>query len=142
MTDKQDTTTPPYGTGDASYQAAGQLAGIQRLVDAFYRYMDTLPEAAGIRAMHAEDLAESRHKLSSFLSGWLGGPRLYSQQYGPIVIPSAHRHLAIGSRERDAWMLCMEKAVAEQPYDDAFKHYLLKQLFIPAERVRAVCESK
>ena len=69
------------------YQEAGELAGITRLVDEFYVNMDTLPEAETIRNMHPEDLTESRKKLTYFLSGWLGGPKLFQQHYGPISIP-------------------------------------------------------
>lgn len=36
---------PPYGIGDASYQAAGGEAGIRTLVDDFYDAMARLPEA-------------------------------------------------------------------------------------------------
>ena len=132
----------PYGTGDGSYQAAGGLEGISRLVNAFYDHMEELPEAAIIRRMHADDLSESRKKLTYFLSGWLGGPRLYRENYGAIVIPSAHSHMKIGAAERDAWMLCMQKAVAEQPFAEDFKEYLLQQLFIPAERTRVACEKR
>ena len=95
--------------------------------------MDTLPEAKIIRAMHKDDISESSEKLARFLSGWLGGPKLYREKYGPISIPSAHSHLAIGVAERDAWLLCMEKALDEQPYAVEFKQYMLKQLFRPAE---------
>lgn len=130
----------PYGVEDASYQAAGGYEGIQKLVDAFYRYMDELPQAQGIRQMHDQDLSETKQKLTYFLSGWLGGPRLYRETYGPIIIPKAHSHLAIGARERDAWMLCMEKAVADQDFAEDFKAYLLRQLFVPAEFTRKHCE--
>ena len=44
------------------YRAAGELAGITSLVDAFYANMDTFPEARVIRTMHPEDLTESRKK--------------------------------------------------------------------------------
>ena len=44
--------TLPYGTGDASYQAAGGIDGLRRLVDDFYRLMDERPEAAALRALH------------------------------------------------------------------------------------------
>ncbi|WP_338109369.1 group II truncated hemoglobin [Pseudomaricurvus alkylphenolicus] len=125
-----------YGDGDASYQAAGQYEGLQRLSERFYHYMDTLPEATTIRAMHKDDLTESKDKLARFLSGWLGGPRLYREKYGPIAIPKAHSHLPIGVAERDAWLLCMEKALAEQPYAEDFKRYMIEQLFVPAERSR------
>lgn len=129
----------PYGTDDASYRAAGGLEGIEKLVHAFYDEMDQLPEAAGIRRMHSDDLTESRKKLAYFLSGWLGGPKLYSEYFGPIAIPRAHSHLNIGEQERDAWMLCMQRALAQQPYAECFKQYLLEQLFVPAERARLAC---
>lgn len=133
-------TIDAYGSGDASYQAAGELPGLLKLVDTFYGYMETLPEAKAILAMHPADLVLSRKKLAYFLSGWLGGPKLYAEHFGAIGIPSAHRHLAIGYVERDAWMLCMSKAVAEQPYTKAFKLYLLEQLRMPAEVIRQACE--
>jgi len=72
--------TPPFGTADASFQAAGGTAGIERLVDDFYHAMNQFPQAAGIRAMYPEDLTLPREKLAAFLSGWLGGPRHYAQK--------------------------------------------------------------
>ncbi len=136
-----NTTTekqPPrrFGEGDASYQAAGGEAGIRRLVDDFYEQMDTLPEARVIRAMHPADLEESRDKLARFLCGWLGGPKLFQEKYGSIIIPKAHAHLPIGRAERDAWLQCMQVAISHQPYSPEFQQYLLAQLAIPAERVR------
>lgn len=126
----------PYGFLDASFRAAGGEAGIFRLVDAFYREMDSLPEARGIREMHQADLTEVKDKLARFLCGWLGGPQLFQERYGPIHIPGVHRPFAIGPGERDAWLLCMRNAVEEQPYEPAFKTYLMQQFAIPAERVR------
>ncbi len=125
-----------YGEGDASYQAAGEYEGLTSLAERFYFHMDNLPEAKTIRDMHRDDLTESIEKLARFLSGWLGGPKLYREKYGSIAIPRAHSHLAIGSAERDAWLLCMEKALAEQPYAPEFRQYMLDQLFVPAERSR------
>jgi hemoglobin len=130
-----------YGVNDNSYKAAGELAGLTKLVDAFYDYMDSVPEATVIRRMHKPDLDESRKKLAYFLSGWLGGPKLYSQTFGSISIPKSHKHLPIGHSESDAWILCMQKAVDDQPYDEAFKIYLIEQLRVPAERIRVACES-
>ncbi len=127
---------PPYGIGDASYQAAGGEAGIRTLVDDFYDAMARLPEAEKIRKMHPADLTISRDKLTLFLCGWLGGPQLYAQKYGPIRIPQVHSHLAIGRSERDAWLRCMQEALKIQPYAAEFKKYLLEQLYVPAERSR------
>jgi hemoglobin len=127
---------PAYGEGSASYIAAGERHGIARLVDAFYRYMDQLPLAATIRAMHGPDLRLSREKLTVFLCGWLGGPNLYRVTFGPISIPQFHQRLAIGEAERDAWLACMEQAVEEQPWTPDFKRYFMRAIAVPAERVR------
>ena len=125
-----------YGIGDSSYQAAGGIDGLTRLIDLFYDYVDTLPEAKVIRVMYPEDLTLPKQKLAYFLSGWLGGPRLYQEHFSSISVPGSHSHMNIGYAERDAWLLCMKKAVDEQPYADSFKTYLIEQLSIPAERIR------
>ncbi|MFK8048470.1 MAG: group II truncated hemoglobin [Halioglobus sp.] len=125
-----------YGVGENSYRAAGKLPGIIRLVEAFYTNMDNFPEARKIRQMHGAELAEVRQKLAYFLSGWLGGPRLFSEHYGAINIPGFHKKFRVGKTERDAWLLCMKTAIDDQPYQKDFKEYLLAQLKIPAERVR------
>ncbi len=130
-----------YGIADNSYKAAGEIAGITKLVNAFYDFMGELPAAIDIRQMHPDDLSESRKKLAYFLSGWLGGPKLYSEHFGNIKLPVAHRHLSIGVAERDAWILCMQKALELQPYEDSFKVYLIEQLRVPAERIRMVCSA-
>lgn len=124
-----------YGVGDASYRAAGGIEGLRRLVDEFYRQMDALPEAAEIRAMHPESLELARDKLACFLSGWLGGPRLFAEKYGSIGIPSFHAQWPIGQGQAQAWLLCMEKAITLQPYTPDFAEYLLTQLRVPAQRI-------
>ena len=128
-------TPAPYGVGDASYQAAGGIEGLHRLVDDFYRIMDEHPEAAIIRQMHPEDLSMARDKLACFLSGWLGGPKLFREKYGPIAIPSFHAQWKIGEADSAAWLLCMKEAIALQPYAPDFAEYLLKALHVPADRV-------
>lgn len=126
--------TPPYGTGDASYQAAGGIDGLRRLVDDFYRLMDERPEAAALRALHPADLSASRDKLACFLSGWLGGPRLFAEKYGSISIPAFHAQWPIDQALAESWLSCMAGAIALQNYEPAFADYLLTQLRVPAER--------
>jgi hemoglobin len=54
-------------------------------------------------------------------------------------MPKTHRHLPIGRDEVESWMLCMQKAVDEQPYEESFKVYLIEQLRVPAERIFSAC---
>lgn len=95
------------------YEAVGGDATVRFLVDRFYHYMDTLPEAKTIRAMHAKSLDSARDKLYKFLSGWLGGPDLYIQEFGHPMLRRRHFPFPIGQTERDQWMLCMDKALGD-----------------------------
>lgn len=83
------------------------------LVERFYFYMDSLPEVKIIRDMHHADLAEAQEKLFLFLVGWTGGPQLYMEKHGHPRLRARHLPFFIGERERDMWMLCMEKALAD-----------------------------
>jgi hemoglobin len=110
------------------YELIGGEKALLSLVDRFYFFMDTLPEAAGIRAMHAKSLSGARDKLFKFLSGWLGGPDLFIQQYGHPRLRQRHFPFAIGPSERDQWMLCMNKALNEMPMDADFRDNLSQVL--------------
>ena len=125
----------PFGVGDASYQAAGGIDGLRRLVDDFYRLMDERPEVATLRDMHPQSLAQSRDKLACFLSGWLGGPKLFSEKYGSIAIPAFHAQWPIDETRSGMWLDCMERAIALQGYSADFAEYLLAQLRVPAQRI-------
>jgi len=100
------------------YDRLGGAPVLRQLVDAFYDAMDREPEAAGIRAMHAPDLADIRDRLFDWLSGWSGGPPLYNARPDRKCIMSAHRPFAIGEAEREQWMACMRKALAGLDLDD------------------------
>lgn len=131
---------PLYGTNDATFVAAGGETGIRKLVDAFYDIMGSEPSYRRIFDWHPGDIEISRDKLARFLCGWMGGPNVFEEKYGTISIPGAHSHLAVTARERDMWLDCMSQAMDAQGYPEDFKDYLLKQLSLPAERVRQVCE--
>ncbi|NVJ50239.1 MAG: group II truncated hemoglobin [Gammaproteobacteria bacterium] len=127
-----------FGQLDASFQAAGAESGVLKLVNDFYDAMDSLQHAQSIRNMHAADLTESRSKLYYFLCGWLGGPKRYQENFGPINIPAAHRHLTLTAADADAWLACMDYAIDLQDYDAEFKTYLKQQFRVPANRILAV----
>ena len=121
-----------YGIGDATFQAAGKEAGVKALVEAFYQQMSALESAHIIRAMHDDDLTVTKDKLFCFLCGWMGGPQLYKERYGIMIIPMVHSHLDIGKAEITAWLECMENALKKQPYPEELQQYLLSKLAIPA----------
>ncbi|MGJ0486451.1 MAG: group II truncated hemoglobin [Methylomicrobium sp.] len=103
------------------YDVIGGEQAILSLVDRFYFYMDILPEAQGIRVMHQPNLASAKDKLFKFLSGWLGGPNLFAEEFGHPMLRARHLRFAIGEPERDQWLLCMNKALDEMTLDPRLK---------------------
>lgn len=103
------------------YAVIGGEQTLLDLVERFYFQMDSLPEAQGIRAMHQPNLASAKAKLFKFLSGWLGGPNLFIEEFGHPMLRARHLPFAIGEPERDQWMLCMNKALAETAMDPRLK---------------------
>lgn len=118
------------------YQRIGGAEKIHALVARFYQLMDELPEAYGIRKLHAEDLRNAQEKLFKFLSGWMGGPQLYVEQYGHPMLRRRHLPFAIGDAERDQWMLCMNHALDELVEDGALRKELSDAFARVADHMR------
>ena len=118
------------------YELLGGDAGVRQLVSDFYQLMDTLPEAAPIRAMHEGDLAEMVDKLGTFLIGWMGGPQRYQERFGRVIIPLAHRRFPIGAAERDQWLVCMRGALDKTKLEPSMKARLMDSFGRMAEMCR------
>lgn len=110
------------------YELLGGETAVRALVRRFYELMDTLPEAYGIRKLHPADLSSSEDKLYWFLSGWLGGPQLYTERFGHPRLRARHLPFPIGSEEANQWMMCMRQAMAECIGDEALRARLDKAL--------------
>jgi hemoglobin len=95
------------------YELVGGDAKVRELVDRFYDLMDFEPAYRTLRAVHGNTLESAREKLYQFLSGWLGGPPLYTDKYGHPMLRARHLPFAIGDVERDQWMACMRQAMEE-----------------------------
>jgi hemoglobin len=109
---------------------------VRRLVDRFYDLMDSSPEAANVRALHATSLKASREKLFLFLTGWTGGPPVYVERFGHPRLRMRHFPFAIGTRERDEWLWCMDRALAEHDMPDELRAHLRARLHHLADHMR------
>jgi len=118
------------------YERIGGEAAIRQLVKRFYELMDTLPEAYAVRKIHPEDLSGSEEKLFMYLSGYLGGPNLYIEQFGHPRLRSRHMPFSIGASERDQWLLCFNQAIAEVVADEPLRKAILKPITDLADFMR------
>jgi len=118
------------------YERLGGEMPLRSLVQHFYRHMDELEESRAIRAMHAADLSLAENKLFMFLSGWLGGPPLYTDKFGHPRLRMRHLPFAIDESARDQWMLCMQLALDDVVDEQALRTELLHALHAVADFMR------
>lgn len=123
------------------FERLGGLLAVTRLVDAFYRQMDTRPDARGVRAMHEADLSHTRAVLVRYLGEWLGGPKTYSAERGHPRLRMRHGGFAIGMAERDAWLDCMRAALDEIGAEPGLRDELMNAFFKTADWMRNVQEA-
>ena len=111
------------------YELMGGEPAVRALVERFYDLMELDPEFTQLRAVHGSTLEQARERLFMFLSGWLGGPSLYTDQFGHPRLRARHLPFPIGDLERDQWMACMTRAMEEtdvpqelrRPLEGAFR---------------------
>ena len=120
----------------SAFEWIGGEEKVRGLVDRFYDLMDLEPAYADIRELHAPDPSHARDKLYWFLSGWLGGPSLYIERLGHPRLRARHLPFAIGTRERDQWMACMNQAMVEQGVAEDLRQRLLLAFFQTADWMR------
>ncbi|MEO6976256.1 MAG: group II truncated hemoglobin [Gallionella sp.] len=118
------------------FERIGGAEKVRALVVRFYQLMDELPEAYGIRKLHPPDLQSSTDKLYKFLTGWMGGPPLYVDEYGHPMLRARHLPFSIGNTERDQWLMCMDQALSELVDDAAFSRELSASFVKVADHMR------
>lgn len=108
------------------YEAIGGEATIRRLVARFYELMDSLPEAKACRAVHPPSLDRAADRLYEYLTGWLGGPPLFTDRHGPPMLRRRHFVAAIGGPEIDGWLTCFRRA-----WDETVEDLRATELVLP-----------
>jgi hemoglobin len=124
--------TPP----NPHFARLGGEPAVRLLVDAFYRAMDTRPNAQTIRAMHEPDLRQTKTMLVSYLTEWMGGPKAYSASRGSPMLRRRHQPFDIDASARDAWMACMRQALAETCADEGLRAELDAAFYKIADFIR------
>lgn len=124
---------PPFET---PFAWIGGESQVHALVDRFYDLMDLEPGYGALRAAHGTELANAREKLKMFLTGWMGGPQRYTEQFGHPRLRMRHMPFSIGIAERDQWVACMDQAMQETAIDGALRTRLKESFMQTADWMR------
>lgn len=118
------------------YELVGGAEKLREMVDRFYDLMALEPEFSGIRVLHPPSMDGSRDKLFWFLSGWMGGPDLYIQQFGHPRLRARHMSFSIGVSERDQWLRCMAWAMQDVGIEEGLQQHLMTSFYQTADWMR------
>ncbi len=121
---------------DTPFQWIGGEERVRALTDRFYDLMDLEPTYKELRAAHGTELTQAREKLFMFLCGWLGGPSYYTDQFGHPRLRMRHMPFAIGIKERDQWVACMDQAMTETHVPIELRERLKNSFFQTADWMR------
>ncbi len=132
-----DDDTQPTGAPTPFDWIGGETV-VKALCDRFYDLMELEPNYAALRSVHGTDLTQAREKLFWFLCGWLGGPSHYTDRFGHPRLRMRHMPFAIGIRERDQWLSCMDQAMRETEIDTELRERLKASFFQTADWMRNI----
>ncbi len=122
------------------YELIGGAEKLREMVDRFYDLMELEPEFSGIRVLHPSPIDGSRDKLFWFLSGWMGGPDLYIEQFGHPRLRARHLSFSIGVSERDQWLRCMAWAMQDVGIEEGLQQHLMTSFYQTADWMRNKAE--
>lgn len=117
------------------YSQIGGEAGVKRLVETFYDLIEQHPEGQAVNILHlrGHGVAHSRIEQSNFLSGFLGGPKLYAERYGHSNVRLMHEHVEIDREARDSWLTCMGMAIDAVGIEPGLKRQLMDNFTVVAD---------
>jgi len=118
------------------YDRIGGEVAVRKLCHTFYQIMCETAQTSLIRAMHPTNIQISEEKLYLFLTGWLGGPPLYTDLYGHPRLRARHLPFPIGIEARDQWLYCMAQALKTMDIDDLFAQQLMSSFVQTADFMR------
>lgn len=118
------------------YDEVGGAPTFHALVSRFY---ELVREDEILRPLYPEDDFDgAERRLRMFLEQYWGGPRTYTDERGHPRLRMRHVPFRIGPLERDAWLRCMQTAVASidaATVDDAHRRALLDYFDMAAQHM-------
>lgn len=114
------------------YEQIGGEDMIKRLVEAFYNRVAKDPNLSPI---FPDDLTETARKQTQFLTQFLGGPPLYTDEHGHPRLRARHMPFEITPKRASAWLACMTEAMDEVGLDGSLREQFYSRLVMTAHHM-------
>jgi hemoglobin len=115
----------------APFEVIGEEA-LHRLVDTFYGLVAQHPDLAPI---FPNDFNEIARKQKQFLTQYLGGPLLYSEEHGHPMMRARHLPFPITPTRARAWLSCMTQAMDKTGLQGPIRDEFYSRLHLTAQHM-------
>ncbi len=105
---------------------------LNHLIHAFYRRVGKHPNLAPI---FPDDLTETARKQEQFMTQFLGGPPLYTEEHGHPMLRARHMPFEITQTRAKEWLQCMEDAMDEVGLSGSIRDFYFSRLVQTAEHM-------
>jgi hemoglobin len=134
MTSKPTVSALPWGVAATPFEEIGGEDAVRNLAETFYDVIEE--ESQALRALLPARTRNTRRKLFMYLSGWLGGPPLYEQEWGHPRLRMRHMPFPIGDHEVTEWMRCMRETMHRVGIEEPLRTFLDERFAPLAEHMR------
>lgn len=113
------------------FEAIGEEK-LHQLIDTFYSRVHQHPDLIPI---FPEDLTETVRKQKQFMTQFLGGPPIYTEEHGHPMLRARHLPFKITETRARAWLSCMNKAMDEVELDETIREAFFSRLVLTAQHM-------
>lgn len=111
--------------GITPFDAIGGAPMVDIWVEAFYDRVALHPD---LKPIFPDDLTETARKQKQFLTQFLGGPRLYTEEHGHPMLRARHLPFPITPKRAEAWLDCMREAMEEVNVPEPWREQIFVRL--------------
>ena len=105
---------------------------LSELIDLFYSKVAVHPDLFPI---FPADLSETARKQKQFMTQYLGGPNLFSEEHGHPMMKARHNPFPITPLRADAWLACMSEAMDEVQLEGKIREFYFRRLALTAKHM-------
>lgn len=105
---------------------------LSELIDLFYSKVAVHPD---LHPIFPDDLTETARKQKQFMTQYLGGPNLYSDEHGHPMMKARHMPFPITPIRAEAWLSCMSASMDEVGLDDKIRDFFFRRLVLTAKHM-------
>ncbi|CAH0344494.1 globin [Bacillus sp. CECT 9360] len=113
------------------YDAIGE-GRLHELIDVFYSNVSKHPELIPI---FPDDLTETARKQKQFMTQYLGGPQLYTNEHGHPMLRARHNPFEVTPSRAEAWLSCMREAMDEVGLEGEIREFFYHRLYLTAQHM-------